>query len=131
MLPPSSACPLAEELRAASLLPSWPHLGAVYDVLLAAFAAANANKSLRAHADRRFLTALLALFASDSEDPRAPSCAAPWPTPSSVRQHDLLAALLLRGRQRRRCRLGAGGLRKHYQRFRGAAQGGAPGTTGS
>ncbi|CAM0952773.1 unnamed protein product [Alopecurus aequalis] len=73
--PPSSpACPLADaaaddqELSsAASPLPSWPHLGAVYDVLLATVAAADA-KSLRAHVDRRFLTALLALFAS--EDPR-------------------------------------------------------------
>jgi hypothetical protein len=39
---------------------------AVYDVLLTAVAAADA-KSLRAHVDRRFLTQLLELFAS--EDP--------------------------------------------------------------
>uniref|UniRef100_A0ACD5XP43 Uncharacterized protein n=1 Tax=Avena sativa TaxID=4498 RepID=A0ACD5XP43_AVESA len=79
--PPPSACPLSAEAGgadavgaedqlqagASSLLPSWPHLGAVYDVLLAAVAAADA-KSLRAHVDRRFLTSLLALFAS--EDPR-------------------------------------------------------------
>ncbi|KAK1632981.1 hypothetical protein QYE76_007296 [Lolium multiflorum] len=72
--PPSSACPLAEagaeaaeELPAASLLPSWPHLSAVYDILLTAIAAAD-PKSLRAHVDRRFLASLLALFAS--EDPR-------------------------------------------------------------
>uniref|UniRef100_A0ACD5XZL4 Uncharacterized protein n=1 Tax=Avena sativa TaxID=4498 RepID=A0ACD5XZL4_AVESA len=77
--PPPSACPLASEFGAAdaaeeqlqagasSLLPSWPHLGLAYDVLLAAVAAADA-KSLRAHVDRRFLTSLLALFAS--EDPR-------------------------------------------------------------
>ncbi|XP_051189253.1 uncharacterized protein [Lolium perenne] len=94
MLLPSSACPLAEaradaeELRAASLLPSWPHLGAVYDVLVAAVADADA-KSLRAHVNHRCRTALLAIFAP--EDPRdtpsppwiAPSCAAPWRTPSS------------------------------------------------
>ena len=74
--PASSSCPLAaagaeaapEEFpSAASPLPSWPHLSAVYEILLAAVAAADA-KSLRAHVDRRFLTSLLALFAS--EDPR-------------------------------------------------------------
>ncbi|XP_047046515.1 serine/threonine protein phosphatase 2A 57 kDa regulatory subunit B' alpha isoform-like [Lolium rigidum] len=71
--PPSSFCPLAdagteEDLPSAtSLLPSWPHLSTVYDILLAAIAAADA-KSLRAHVDRRFLASLLALFAS--EDPR-------------------------------------------------------------
>ncbi|KAF7074030.1 hypothetical protein CFC21_078941 [Triticum aestivum] len=72
-MPPPATCPSVlaeaadEEAPSASLLPSWPHLQAVYDVLLAVIAAADA-KALRNHIDRPFLTALLALFAS--EDPR-------------------------------------------------------------
>ncbi|VAI35299.1 unnamed protein product [Triticum turgidum subsp. durum] len=72
-MPPPATCPSVlaeaadEEAPAASLLPSWPHLQAVYDVLLAVIAAADA-KALRNHIDRPFLTSLLALFAS--EDPR-------------------------------------------------------------
>ncbi|KAM0870053.1 hypothetical protein ACQ4PT_040273 [Festuca glaucescens] len=45
---------------AALLLPSCPHLGLVYDVLLTVVAATDAQP-LRAHVDRHFLTALLAL----------------------------------------------------------------------
>ncbi|KAK1678487.1 hypothetical protein QYE76_039335 [Lolium multiflorum] len=45
---------------AALLLPSCPHLGSVYNVFLEAVAATD-SQSLRAHVDRRFLTALLAL----------------------------------------------------------------------
>lgn len=76
--PPSASCPLAdapaaidEESPAVSLLPSWPHLQAVYDILLAMVAGAgddDATKSLRHHLDRRFLASLVSLFASD--DPR-------------------------------------------------------------
>ncbi|WVZ65737.1 hypothetical protein U9M48_015053 [Paspalum notatum var. saurae] len=56
-----------EDAPAAALAPSWPHLQLVYDVLLAAVAAADA-RALRHHVDRAFLSSLLALFAS--EDPR-------------------------------------------------------------
>lgn len=97
-------CPLAEaradaeELPAASLLPSCPHLGAVYDVLLAAVAGAD-GKSLRAHADRCFCTALLVLVASkDPHDTPSSLWSAPLhgERPPPVRQHGLVAVLLLR-----------------------------------
>ncbi|KAM0870898.1 hypothetical protein ACQ4PT_039746 [Festuca glaucescens] len=145
---PTSACPLAEaganarnELPAASLLPSWPHLGAVYDGPLAAVAVDDA-KSLRAHVDHPFRTAFLALFASEEpreQDrlnsqghlPRALLRARPrarlhaplhGQRPPPVRQQGLIAVLLLvrgRRRRRRRRRRGVGDLRQHHQRLRG------------
>ncbi|XP_040383649.1 serine/threonine protein phosphatase 2A 57 kDa regulatory subunit B' alpha isoform-like [Oryza brachyantha] len=68
---PSSLPPLPDvlddEVPVMVLLPSWPHLSLVYDVLLAAVTAADA-RTLRNHIDRGFLAGLVALFAS--EDPR-------------------------------------------------------------
>ncbi|KAI4989406.1 hypothetical protein ZWY2020_036723 [Hordeum vulgare] len=66
-MPPPAACPslLAdaadEEAPAASLLPSWPHLQAVYDVLLPVIAPAHTN-ALRNHLDRPIHTTRQALL---------------------------------------------------------------------
>lgn len=65
-LPPPSDV-LDDEVPVMVLLPSWPHLHLVYDVLTAAVAAADA-RALRNHVDRSFLAGLVTLFAS--EDPR-------------------------------------------------------------
>lgn len=61
-LPPPSDV-LDDEVPVMVLLPSWPHLHLVYDVLTAADA-----RMLRNHVDRSFLAGLVALFAS--KDPR-------------------------------------------------------------
>ncbi|KAG8057615.1 hypothetical protein GUJ93_ZPchr0002g25464 [Zizania palustris] len=58
---------LDDEVPVMVLLPSWPHLQLVYDVLTATVIAADA-KTLRNHVDRAFLSSLVALFSS--EDPR-------------------------------------------------------------
>ncbi|GJM99409.1 hypothetical protein PR202_ga16504 [Eleusine coracana subsp. coracana] len=71
-MPPPSSPPLPpdggeEDTPATVLSPAWPHLQAVYDILVA-FVASTDAKTLRHHVDRGFLSGLLALFAS--EDPR-------------------------------------------------------------
>lgn len=71
-MPPSAYPPLSsdmfdDEVPVMVLLPSWPHLQVVYDVLLAVVTASDA-KTLRNHVDRAFLSGLVALFSS--EDPR-------------------------------------------------------------
>ncbi|KAF0910725.1 hypothetical protein E2562_004713 [Oryza meyeriana var. granulata] len=67
-LPPPSDV-LDDEVPVMVLLPSWPHLQLVYDVLLAAVTAADA-RTLRNHVDRGFLTGLVALFASEDRRER-------------------------------------------------------------
>lgn len=71
-MPPSAYPPLPfdmfdDEVPVMVLLPSWPHLQVVYNVLLAVVTASDA-KTLRNHVDRAFLSDLVALFSS--EDPR-------------------------------------------------------------